>query len=104
MITRLEQDDKKKAFTPEPISAAPQVRRASTSTETPTEVPGIPSTAEPNYPKYNLDITIPDAAEPVFEPPVPIVCLSVVNVRQKTDTVHVLAVRPRLLELLRAQA
>ncbi|RPD66180.1 hypothetical protein L226DRAFT_530300 [Lentinus tigrinus ALCF2SS1-7] len=72
LITRLQQDEKNKAFAPEPTPAAPQVRRASTSTETPTEVPGIPSTAEPNYPKYNLDIKVPEAAVPEVEAPVPI--------------------------------
>ncbi|RDX56730.1 hypothetical protein OH76DRAFT_1395849 [Lentinus brumalis] len=72
LITRLQHDEKQRAFAPEPTSAAPQVRRASTSTETPTEVPGIPSTAEPTYPKYNLDVKIPKAAEPEVEAPVPI--------------------------------
>ncbi|KAI0721050.1 hypothetical protein C8T65DRAFT_632062 [Cerioporus squamosus] len=72
LIMRLQHDEKQKSFAPEPTSTAPQVRRASTSTETPTEVPGVPSTAEPNYPKYNLDIKIPEAAEPEVEAPVPI--------------------------------
>ncbi|KAI0748167.1 hypothetical protein C8Q80DRAFT_1170500 [Daedaleopsis nitida] len=69
LVTRLKQDDQKKAFAPEP-TPHPQVRRASTSaapstsTESATEVPGIPSTAEVTHPKHNLDIQIPDVSEP----------------------------------------
>ncbi|KAI8998601.1 hypothetical protein BD414DRAFT_575110 [Trametes punicea] len=71
LITRLQQDDKKRALSPEPIPAAPQVRHAST-VDTPTEVPGVPSSAAPVFPKYNLEIKMPNISEPEPEPPTPI--------------------------------
>ncbi|KAI0780886.1 hypothetical protein BD413DRAFT_500838 [Trametes elegans] len=74
LITRLQQDDKKHILSSEPASAAPtatQVRRAST-VDTPTEVPGVPSSADPVFPKYNLDIKLPDVSQPEPEPPTPI--------------------------------
>ncbi|TBU50825.1 hypothetical protein BD309DRAFT_1075457 [Dichomitus squalens] len=80
LITRLQEDEKKKAFTTAPTSVAPQSRAASTSsapsstpgTESATEVPGIPSTAEPTYPKFNLDTKLPDISQDDPEPPVAI--------------------------------
>ncbi|KAI9064485.1 hypothetical protein FKP32DRAFT_1591906 [Trametes sanguinea] len=77
LITRLQQDDKKRTLSQEPVSAAPapapqtQVRHAST-VDTPTEVPGVPSTAEPVFPKYSLDLKLPDVSEPEPESPTPI--------------------------------
>ncbi|CDO69521.1 hypothetical protein BN946_scf184785.g26 [Trametes cinnabarina] len=74
LITRLQQDDKKRTLSQEPVSTAPQtqVRHAST-VETPTEVPGVPSSGtEPAYPKFTLDVKLPDISEPEPEPPTPI--------------------------------
>ena len=74
LIIRLKEDDHQKAFAPEPTPVASQIRHASTAApETPTEVPGVPSTAEPLDVRYNLDIHIPSADYPVPEPPVQIV-------------------------------
>ncbi|KAI0665221.1 hypothetical protein C8Q70DRAFT_1049382 [Cubamyces menziesii] len=73
LITRLQQDDKRRTLSVEPVSAAPQPQARHASTlDTPTEVPGIPSTAEPNYPKYNLEIKMPNVSEPEPESPTPI--------------------------------
>ncbi|KAI0636926.1 hypothetical protein C8Q77DRAFT_1095173 [Trametes polyzona] len=72
LITRLRDDDKKKALSSEPVSVAPQVRHASTVVDTPTEVPGVPSSAEPVHPKYNLDIKLPNVSEPEPQDPTPI--------------------------------
>lgn len=72
LVTRLQQDDKGKTFAMEPAPAS-QIRRASTSTGTATEVPGIPSTAETTHPKYNLAFKIPDTDVPAPEVPVAIV-------------------------------
>ncbi|OSC99111.1 hypothetical protein PYCCODRAFT_1454053 [Trametes coccinea BRFM310] len=79
LITRLQQDDKKRTLSQEPVSTAPapapapqtQVRHAST-VGTPTEVPGVPSTAEPVFPKFSLDLKLPNVSEPEPEPPTPI--------------------------------
>ncbi|KAI0807543.1 hypothetical protein C8Q74DRAFT_1313294 [Fomes fomentarius] len=71
LVTRLQQDDKGKTFATEPAPAS-QVRRASTSTGTATEVPGIPSTAETTHPKYNLAFKIPNTDVPAPEVPVAI--------------------------------
>ncbi|KAI0670338.1 hypothetical protein C8Q78DRAFT_1035723 [Trametes maxima] len=71
LITRLQQDDKRVTLSTEPVSTAPQVRHAST-VDTPTEVPGVPSSADPVYPKYNLDIHLPNVSQPIAEAPTPI--------------------------------
>ncbi|KAI0374939.1 hypothetical protein BV20DRAFT_1048939 [Pilatotrama ljubarskyi] len=73
LIARLQEDDKKKVLASQPVPPpnAPQVRRAST-VDTPTEVPGVPSSAEPIFPKYNLDVKIPNVSEPEPEVPTPI--------------------------------
>ncbi|KAL7283423.1 hypothetical protein ACG7TL_002853 [Trametes sanguinea] len=47
------------------------LRHAST-VGTPTEVPGVPSTAEPVFPKFSLDLKLPNVSEPEPEPPTPI--------------------------------
>ena len=94
----------------EPVSIAPQARAASTSsapsstpgTESATEVPGIPSTAEPTYPKLNLEIKLPDISQEDPEPAVAIVRSLVLPSAHASPLtrVHALAVRPRPLELL----
>ncbi|KAH8107115.1 hypothetical protein BXZ70DRAFT_1029386 [Cristinia sonorae] len=73
LITRLQEFDQKNPLqhvtSPTPVSNIPsqQTRLAST-----TEVPGVPSSAEPpspppTYPKYSLDV-IPSASQPAPEP------------------------------------
>ncbi|CAL1704550.1 unnamed protein product [Somion occarium] len=84
LITRLQQHDKQRppmrdpsptaqAQSPVPSSPVTQyVRKAST-----TEVPGVPSSAEPprlppNFPKDFLDVKIPVPSDPLPEPTTPI--------------------------------
>ncbi|KAL4247297.1 hypothetical protein ABKN59_008532 [Abortiporus biennis] len=72
LITRLQQFEEKRNFTPPPAPVQQQVRHAST-----TEVPGVPSSSEPpvlphNYPKELLDVHIPDTNIPIPELPVQI--------------------------------
>ncbi len=80
---RLQKDDQQKVFASEPVSVAPQTRAASTVSstplaESPTEVPGIPFTAEPVHPKYNMDVKIPVYSQVEPEAPVAIVRLFLV--------------------------
>ncbi|KAI0362163.1 hypothetical protein OH77DRAFT_1416385 [Trametes cingulata] len=73
LIARLQEDDKKRVLASEPVPPpnTPQVRRAST-VDTPTEVPGVPSSADPIFPKYNLDVKLPNVSQPEPELPTPI--------------------------------
>ena len=108
LVTRLQEDDKKKTLAPEPSPVAPRFRRASTSTTPPsepeTEVPGIPSTAEVTHPKFNLDILIPETAQPEPEVDVPIVRAPRIPPVYSPANYGGLAVRPRLLGVLKIEA
>ncbi|KAI1795841.1 hypothetical protein LXA43DRAFT_913057 [Ganoderma leucocontextum] len=77
LIVRLQQDEHKNVFASEPASVAPHARAASTLSstpiiESPTEVPGIPFTAAPTHPKYQMDVKIPIYSQSEPEAPVAI--------------------------------
>ncbi|KAH9856927.1 hypothetical protein C2E23DRAFT_865577 [Lenzites betulinus] len=71
LITRLQTDDRKSILSSEPVSVAPRVRHAST-VDTPTEVPGLPSSAEPVHPRYDMNVQLPNVAIPEPQAPTPI--------------------------------
>lgn len=78
LITRLQQHDNNQTLSSEPVSVAPKVRRASTVVPAPpTEVPGVPASADPVpvHPKFDLSVQLPILSEPIPEAPTPIVRL-----------------------------
>lgn len=79
LITRLQQHDNQQTLSSEPVSVAPKVRRASTVVPAPpTEVPGVPASADPVpvHPKFDLSVQLPILSEPIPEAPTPIVRLA----------------------------
>lgn len=79
LITRLQQHDNNQTLSSEPVSVAPKVRRASTVVPAPpTEVPGVPASADPVpvHPKFDLSVQLPILSEPIPEAPTPIVRLA----------------------------
>ncbi|EIW51719.1 uncharacterized protein TRAVEDRAFT_136599 [Trametes versicolor FP-101664 SS1] len=75
LITRLQQHDNNQTLSSEPFSVAPKVRRASTVVPAPpTEVPGVPASADPVpvHPKFDLSVQLPILSEPIPEAPTPI--------------------------------
>jgi hypothetical protein len=103
LITRLqefEREQLKHAGPPPTIQQ--QVRLAST-----TEVPGMPSSAEPspippNYPKEFLDVKIPNVSQPPIERPVEIVRIIRFTYCPSSDSIT-LAFRSRLLGVIESE-